>query len=62
MGDKGEEGVKNLEKWVISFMYGPTSRLYTYTATVYLIYSVDQHQGFKVIKSYNSQLVKKWKN
>ena len=48
MGDKGEEGVKNLEKWVMSFVNGPTSRLYTYTATVYLIYSVDQHQGFKV--------------
>ena len=48
MGDKGEEGIKKLEKWVTSFVNSPTSRLYTYTATVYLIYSVDQHQGFKV--------------
>ena len=28
MGDKGEGRVKNLKKWVISFMDGPNSKIY----------------------------------
>ena len=27
MGDKGEGGVKNIKKWVTSFMDGPRKRL-----------------------------------
>ena len=28
MGDKGEQGVKNLKKWMTSFMAGPFSQFF----------------------------------
>ena len=32
MGDKGEEGFKNLKKWVTSFMDGPLAFFHYYTS------------------------------